>query len=128
MHFSTIASWGSDDVIEPNNLIFQPGDEIEERPNTLKVIPEVGSTLNLSFPSSSEMSAWKERLEAAKKFKVPAFATCHLNFPDSNPEILLDSEKTSLTQSGFMKWFYFSIIGVGTKSWKLVVHYLILIV
>ena len=93
MHFSTIASWGSDDVIEPNNLIFQPGDEIEERPNTLKVIPEVGPTLSLSFPSSSEMSAWKERLEAAKKFKVPAFATCHLNLPDSDPEIILESEK-----------------------------------
>ena len=74
------------------SLTFQPGDEIEERPNTLKVIPEVGSTLNLSFPSSSEMSAWKERLEAAKKFKVPALATRHLNLPDSNPEILLDSE------------------------------------
>ena len=78
------------------SLTFQPGDEIEERPNTLKVIPEVGSTLNLSFPSSSEMSAWKERLEAAKKFKVPALAT------DSNPEILIGSEK-NFTDS---KWFH----------------------
>ena len=46
------------------------GDEIEERPNTLKLIPEEGSLLNLSFASSSEMFTWIQYLEAAKKFQV----------------------------------------------------------
>ena len=46
------------------------GDEIEERPNLLKIIPEEGLILNLSFPSSSEMFSWMNYLQAAKQFKV----------------------------------------------------------
>lgn len=36
----------------------------------LKIIPEEGMILNLSFPSSSEMYCWMQHLQAAKKFKV----------------------------------------------------------
>ena len=46
------------------------GDEIEERPNMLKIIPEEGLILNLSFPSSSDMFSWMNYLQAAKQFKV----------------------------------------------------------
>ena len=55
------------------------GDEIEERPNTLKLIPEEGSLLNLSFASSSEMYTWIQYLEAAKKFQVIIYKVTNIN-------------------------------------------------
>ena len=51
-------------------IIIFIGDDIEERPNTVKIIPEEGCVIELSFPTRSDMFNWKRHLENAKTFKV----------------------------------------------------------
>jgi hypothetical protein len=61
-------------ILDDSCFVCQ-GDEIEERPNSLRIIPGDGPILNLSFPSSSDLLDWIRHLEAAKLFKADDFAS-----------------------------------------------------